>query len=95
MIDAATNLATTTPTGAVSERSTILPALPTEDREAQFLWNLRYHVACTRVRQLLGTARLRTLLVVGLSLFFWIGLFILFYEGFQFIVDNVDQPRGQ
>jgi ABC-2 type transport system permease protein len=29
------------------------------------------------------------MLVAGLSLFFWIGLFLLFYEGFSFIVDHV------
>ena len=44
--------------------------------------------------KLLTTARLRTVLVVGLSLFFWIGLFLLFYEGFRFIVDNVGEPGG-
>jgi hypothetical protein len=65
------------------------PQLPTEDREAQLLWRLRYTVARTRLRQLLTTARLRTALVTGLSLFFWTGLFLLFYEGFTFIVDNV------
>ena len=51
-------------------------------------------MARTQLRQLLTTARLRTVLVIGLSLFFWIGLFLLFYEGFQFIVDNVGQPGG-
>jgi ABC-2 type transport system permease protein len=44
---------------------------------------------------LFTTARLRTLLVAGLSLFFWIGLFLLFYEGFRFIVENVGQPGGR
>ena len=39
----------------------------------------------------MSTARLRTALVVGLSLFFWVGLFLLFYEGFTFIVDHVGQ----
>jgi ABC-2 type transport system permease protein len=67
-------------------------ALPTEDREAQLLWRLRYQLARSNVRQLLTTARLRTALVVGLSLFFWMGLFLLFYEGFSFVVDNVGQP---
>ena len=55
------------------------------------LWGLRYKVGRTHVKQLLTTARLRTALVVGLSLFFWIGLFLLFYEGFTFIVDHVGQ----
>jgi ABC-2 type transport system permease protein len=43
----------------------------------------------TQLFQLLTTARLRTFLVVSLSLFFWCGLFVLFYEGFRFIVDKV------
>jgi ABC-2 type transport system permease protein len=72
-----------------------MPALPTEDREAVFLWRLRYRVARTQLLQQLTTARLRTILVAGLSLFFWIGLFLLFYEGFRFIVENVGQPGGQ
>ena len=38
-------------------------ALPTEDREAQLLWRLRYRVARTQLRQLFTTARLRTFLV--------------------------------
>jgi ABC-2 type transport system permease protein len=65
------------------------PALPSEDREAQLFWRLRYQVARAQLRQLLTTSRLRTTLVAGLSLFFWTGLFLLFYEGFSFIVDHV------
>jgi ABC-2 type transport system permease protein len=68
--------------------------LLTEDREAQLLWRLRYGVARGHLRQVLTTARLRTGLVVCLSLFFWIGLFLLFYEGFSFIVDHVGEPGG-
>lgn len=66
-----------------------LPNLPSEDREAQLLWSVRYRVTRTLLRQLFGEARLRTCLVLCLSLFFWIGLFVLFYEGFSFVVDNV------
>lgn len=65
--------------------------LPTEDREAQLMWRLRYGVARGNLHQVLTTARLRTGLVVGLSLLFWIGLFLLFYEGFSFIVDKVGE----
>jgi len=71
------------------------PGLPTEDHEAVLLWKLRYRVARTQLHQLFTTARLRTVLVAGLSLFFWAGLFLLFYEGFRFIVENVGQPGGQ
>jgi ABC-2 type transport system permease protein len=66
--------------------------LPTEDREAQLLWRLRYRVARSHLAQLLTSARLRTGLVVCLSLFFWFGLFLLFYEGFTFIVAHVGVP---
>ena len=84
-------LALVTPLERLAEREADGPALPTEDREAQYLWRLRYNIARTRLWQLLTTARLRTALVAGLSLFFWIGLFLLFYEGFTFIVDHVGQ----
>lgn len=63
--------------------------LPSEDREAQIFWRLRLQIAETHLRQHLSRSRLRTALVAGLSLFFWTGLFVLFYEGFSFIVDNV------
>jgi ABC-2 type transport system permease protein len=63
--------------------------LPSEDREAVLLWRMRYGMTRTQMHQLLRDARLRTFLVIGLSLFFWCGLFILFYEGFTFIVVNV------
>jgi ABC-2 type transport system permease protein len=63
--------------------------LPSEDREAHFLWRLRYQVTRTQLHQLFTTARLRTFLVIGLSLFFWAGLFLLFYAGFQFIVVSI------
>jgi ABC-2 type transport system permease protein len=89
-----TDIALTTRLDSRSDRQAATPALPTEDREAQLLWSLRYRVARTQLHQLLTTARLRTLLVTGLSLFFWMGLFLLFYEGFRFIVENVGQPGG-
>jgi ABC-2 type transport system permease protein len=80
------------PVAAIPEWQTGWRALLTEDREAQLLWRLRYRVARSTLRQLLTTARLRTMLVAGLSLFFWTGLFLLFYQGFTFVVDNVGQP---
>lgn len=64
-------------------------ALPSEDYEAQIFWRLRMRVALTRLNQLFTSGRLRTILVIGLSLFFWFGLFVLFHEGFQFVVEHV------
>ena len=77
----------------VADWGTNSRGLPSEDREAQLLWRLRYRVTRTQLRQLFTTARLRTFLVIGLSLFFWAGLFLLFYAGFQFIVVNI-APAG-
>jgi len=85
-------LALVSPVERLPFTETLSPLLPTENREAQLLWRLRYLLARTTLRQLLTTARLRTALVAGLSLFFWTGLFVLFYEGFSFVVDNVGQP---
>lgn len=64
-------------------------SLPSEDREAVLLWRLRGRIARTHLIQLFTTARLRTTLVVALSMLFWAGLFALFYEGFRFLVHFV------
>ncbi len=80
------------PTARPENWPATVPGLPSEDREAQLLWRVRYCTTRTQLGQLLVDARLRTCLVAGLSLFFWIGLFLLFCEGFTFIVDNVGAP---
>jgi ABC-2 type transport system permease protein len=77
------------PLDSAASWDTTSRGLPSEEREAQLLWRLRYRVTRTQLRQLFTTARLRTFLVIGLSLFFWAGLFLLFYAGFQFIVVNI------
>jgi ABC-2 type transport system permease protein len=69
--------------------------LPTHDREGQVFLRLRLQMARAHLRILLATARLRTGLVVGLSLFFWCGLFALFYKGFDFIVKYVESPGSR
>jgi ABC-2 type transport system permease protein len=70
-----------------------VPALPSEDHEAQLFWQLRFHIGVQRLRQLIVAGRLRTTLIVGLSLFFWAGLFALFYSGFNFLVEHIG-PAG-
>jgi ABC-2 type transport system permease protein len=82
-------LAINPPLDRIAEWDKRSRGLPSEDREAQLMWRLRYRVTRTQLRQLFTTARLRTFLVIGLSLFFWGGLFLLFYAGFQFIVVNI------
>src|SRR3954452_21597818 len=82
-------LAIHTPVDRVADWDANRRGLPSEDREAQLLWRLRYQSTRTLLRQLFTTAWLRTFLVISLSLFFWAGLFMLFYEGFTFIVVHV------
>ncbi|MEM8865864.1 MAG: hypothetical protein AAGF31_10010 [Planctomycetota bacterium] len=70
-------------------------ALPSEDREANLMWRLRWRVTQENVRQVFTESRLRTTLVIGLSVFFWLGLFGLFYEGFDFLARYVGRPGAQ
>ena len=60
--------------------------LPTCEREGQVFWKLRMRIVRTRLSHLFHHARLRSFLIVFLSLMFWIGLFSLFYSGFKFVV---------
>ncbi len=66
--------------------------LPSQEREGQIFWKLRLRLGRAQLKFLFAQARLRTGLVIGLSLLFWIGLFVLFYEGFQFVVIRVGPP---
>ncbi len=56
--------------------------LLTEQREAQLFWHLRSRITSATIRDMLTTARLRLSLVAFLSVFFWVGLYVLFYKGF-------------
>jgi len=66
--------------------------LPTHEREGQIFWKLRWRECRSQLKFLFTQARLRTSLVVGLSALFWLGLFALFYSGFEFVVQNVGSP---
>ena len=66
--------------------------LPSHEREGQNFWKLRTRIGRNQVKFLFTRARLRTSLVIGLSVFFWVGLFLLFYTGFDFVVDQVGPP---
>ncbi len=66
-----------------------------EQRKAQLFWQLRARTAASTIRWMLTSARLRLSLVGSLSLFFWVGLFILFYQGFGYLAwmhTDVVQP---
>lgn len=69
--------------------------LPTHEREGQIFWRLRMQMVRAHLRFLFHCARLRTSLVIGLSLFFWFGLFALFYKGFDFVIRYVDTPGSR
>ncbi|MCA9232598.1 MAG: hypothetical protein KDA57_18255, partial [Planctomycetales bacterium] len=66
--------------------------LPTHEREGQIFWKLRWRESRSQLYYLLTQARLRTSLVIVLSTLFWLGLFALFYSGFEFVVMNVGAP---
>jgi ABC-2 type transport system permease protein len=69
--------------------------LPSHEREGQIFWKLRVQTARAQLKYLFTQARLRTSLVIGLSLFFWLGLFALFFKGFEFVVQYADAPGAQ
>ncbi len=66
--------------------------LPSEERERQIFWKLRWRTGRSQLGHFITKARLRTSLVVVLSLLFWGGLFAMFYSGFDFIIKNVGPP---
>jgi ABC-2 type transport system permease protein len=66
-------------------RASELRPLLSAEAEANAFWRVRARVMAVYLRQALQTSRLRISLVVFLSLFFWFGLFALFYNGFHFL----------
>lgn len=61
-------------------------------QEAKLFWRVRITETGSHLRQLMDTARLRTLLVIVLSVLFWIGLFALFFAGFRFLDHYIAKP---
>ena len=57
--------------------------------EAHLFWRLRARLLTNLWRQTLVTARLRFSLVALLSVVFWVVLFLLFVDGFQFLEANI------
>ena len=57
-----------------------------EHSEAQMFWQLRARTTAATVKWMLSAAWLRRILVASLSLFFWAGLYVLFYFGFSFLL---------
>src|SRR3954469_13269614 len=63
--------------------------LPTPAEEARAFWRLRLKTFRITLRQAFETSRLRVSLVIFLSLFFWVGLFVLFHEAFHFLSNTI------
>ena len=74
--------------GAAPEMELLSP----ED-EARAFWRLRYRLMRTQLVQTFSRARLRLSLVLGLSLLLWMGLFLLFADGFRFLRLGIDHPE--
>ncbi len=66
--------------------------LPSHEREGQIFWKLRWREGRAHLAYLFTQARLRTSLIVGLSALFWLGLFVLFCSGFEFVMWTVGSP---
>ena len=73
---------------AASERSPLASTVSLEG-EARAFWRLRWRMISHTLAQSLATARLRVSLVIFLSVFFWVGLFLLFLEAFQFMNSSI------
>ncbi len=72
-------------------RTTLATALSLES-EASAFWRLRWRIAQHAIGQSLATSRLRVSLVFFLSAFFWVGLFTLFREAFNFMDTSINDP---
>ncbi len=68
---------------------TVVRHAVSEDREAQLFWRMRFRIARACLRDIYSSARLRTTLIVALSLLFWSGLFVLFHQAFHFVKHQI------
>src|SRR4051812_10898963 len=75
--------------GGQHESAALEPRLPTPAEEARAFWRLRLKTFRITLRQAFETSRLRVSLVIFLSLFFWVGLFVLFHEAFHFLSNTI------
>jgi ABC-2 type transport system permease protein len=66
-------------------RALALSRLPPATDEAHAFWWMRMRTIWTVLRKTLRSSRLRLSLIVFLSVFFWFGLFTLFFGGFRFL----------
>ena len=67
-------------------------AAPDATTEGRVFWRLRRRLIGASLRGVLAQSRLRTGLIVVLSVSFWLGLYALFFEGFAFLHDATRIP---
>ena len=67
-------------------------SLPSPAAEAGYLWRLRFQQLRTIVRDGLRQSRLRTVTVLGLTLVFWVLMYVLFADGFKLIHETISHP---
>jgi ABC-2 type transport system permease protein len=77
---------------ALVPHTTQTAELPAVATEGWLFWQLRTTIFRAIFTEAIRTARLRTALLLILSSFFWVGLFWLFLEGFQFLEIGITQP---
>lgn len=71
------------------------PRLTTPSEEASAFWRLRWRTFRRSLQQAFTTSRLRVSLVIFLSVFFWVGLYILFGEAFRFLMNTIGHAATQ
>ena len=80
------------PVSGMASFDSAAPRLPSVAEEGRAFWRLRRRTFAISFRQAFETSRLRVSLVIFLSLFFWIGLFVLFSGAFRFLTNTIGNP---
>ncbi len=60
-------------------------SLPSAAQEARGFWVLRFRLLRCLLQQAFSSSRLRTLVILTLSLIFWIAMYVMFHEGFRLL----------
>jgi ABC-2 type transport system permease protein len=65
---------------------------PSPSAEGRIFWSLRWQLFHSMLREAFSTARLRTTVLAILMGLFWVALFLLFSEGFEFLREGLRGP---
>jgi ABC-2 type transport system permease protein len=78
--------------GTLENKATGADPPPSASAEGRLFWSLRGQIFHSLLREAISTARLRTFVLAGLMAFFWVALFFLFSEGFEFLREGLKGP---